>query len=260
MKHWPLIVAGLWLPGCAGVRAPLRHLPPTPKFSIITQLPSRHDAELNARFEQAYAAVARLFEHEGRPPWPGRCEVYCFQSRSQFEELVKRRAGVRPIPLSHAYQIATGSKVTIVLHNPLWFSHNPVYASFAHEVTHAFLTHYEGAAPLPAWVHEGLALHFEFRQPEATAAARRFEALATRGPRSDRLRALAAVLRAPVIDERDELSYAMAWRLVDVLLERDAGQFQRFVRSLKEGKTVDAALAAGYGWDSGQLARECVDQ
>lgn len=255
---WHLAVVALLLPGCAGVRAPVRRLPPTPKLSIITQLPSRRDAELTARFDEAYAAVARMFAHEGRPPWPGRCEVYCFQSRSRFEELVERRAQVRPPSRSHAYQIATGSKVTVVIHNPLWFSHDPVYASFAHEVTHAFLTHYAGTGPVPTWVHEGLALHFEFIQPEAKAAALRHRVLAARGSPRERLSALRAVLSAPAIEERDEVSYAMAWRLVQALLDRDAGQFPGFVRDLKGGKTLDEALSARYGWDSPLLVKECV--
>ena len=113
--RYTLIFAALAVAGCSAARAPLRNLPMSRRFAVTTQLPPRRDDELARRFEQAYTQVAELFGHTDEPPWPGRCEVYCLRSRQEFEGLVARLGQIRPHAESHAYQIATGSKVTILL-------------------------------------------------------------------------------------------------------------------------------------------------
>ena len=229
-------------------------------FAITTQLAPRHDDEVVRRFEQAYAQVAELFGHRGEPPWPGRCEVYCLRSRQEFERLVAHLGQIRPHAESHAFQIATGSKVMILLDSSAWLGQSQIFPRFAHEVTHAFLTHYAGLAPLPLWVHEGLAQHFEFQQPEAKADAKRHQRLMTEGLAQRRVKAMRAALRADAIDEADELAYAMTWRLVEELLAADRSRFAQFVRKLKAGACVEEALVQVYGWDAEQLVRRCAAQ
>jgi len=258
MTHGRFIPIVLAVAGCSATRAPLRHVPVSPWFAVVTQLPERRDDELVSRFDQAYAQVAGLFRHRDEPPWPGRCEVYCLRSRQRFEDLVIRFGQIQPHAQSHAYQIATGSKVTILLDSSGWLGQGQIYPRFAHEVTHAFLTHYRGVAPLPLWVHEGLAQHFEFQQPEARADAKRHLRLTTEESARERVRALRAALSAKVIDETDELAYAMTWRLVRELLAEGPSRFVQFVRRLKEGEAVDEALVQVYGWGSEQLVRECA--
>ena len=258
IARYALISAAFAVAGCSATRAPLRDLSTSHRFAIVTQLPSRRDDELIRRFEQAYAQVAELFGHTDEPPWPGRCEVYCLRSRQDFEALVARLGQIQPHAESHAYQIATGSKVTILLDSSVWLGHGQIYPRFAHEVTHAFLTHYAGLAPLPVWVHEGLAQHFEFQQPEAKADAKRHQRLMTEGSAQRRMKALRAVLSADAIDEADELAYAMTWRLVEELLAAGRSRFPQFVRRLKAGADVEEALVQVYGWSPEQLIKRCA--
>ena len=256
--RYTLISAALAVAGCSATRAPLRDLPMGQRFAVVTQLPPRRDDELTNRFEQAYSQVAELFGHTGAPPWPGRCEVYCLRSREEFEHLVARLGHIQPHTESHAYQIATGSKVTILLDSSAWLGHGQIYPRFAHEVTHAFLTHCAGRAPLPLWVHEGLAQHFEFQQPEAKADAKRHQRLRAEGSADERREALRAVLSADAIDEADERAYAMTWRLAEELLGTGHDRFPQFVRKLNAGAEAEEALEQVYGWSSEELVRRCA--
>lgn len=242
--------------GCAP--APLRQLPPTAHLRIRTQLPARYDDKLMKRFEAAYADVAARLGIQGAAPWPGVCEVQCYRSRPAFEAALLRVAGVAPGRGCHAYQIDTGSQVVLLIHSSGWFFYGSVFPSFAHEVTHAVLSHDGGPGRLPAWLHEGLAQHFEFKQPEAEPYRRWRQDLAERGDPIERVSAVRAVMAMPRIDEGDEASYAFAWRLVEMLLARQAGGFPAFVKALKNGAELDDALRDVYGWSQDDLVRRAA--
>ena len=247
----------LALVGCTS--GPLRQLRPTAHFVITTQLPARYDEPLAQRFEAAYADVAALFAHRSPPPWPGICDVRCYRSRAAFEEAVVSLGWVTPHPAARAYQIATGSRVVILVHSAAWRWHDQVFPSFAHEVTHAFLTHYKGLGRLPVWVQEGLAQHFEFRQPEAEAARRRHLDMVLSADGEHLASALRGTFAAATISADNDLSYAMAWRMVEELLARAPGLFSRFVQAMKEGKDPEDALGMVYGWRAADLIGRCAE-
>ncbi len=242
--------------GCGPI--PLRQLPPTAHLRISTQLPPRYDGKLAKRFEAAYADVAALLGITGHAPWPGTCDVRCYRSRAAFDEAVLRLGGVRASRESHGYQIDTGSQVVLLIYSTGWFFHGSVFPSFAHEVTHAVLSHYAGHGRLPAWLQEGLAQHFEFEQPEAEPYRRWQQDLAERGDPAERVSIVRAVMAMPRIEVADEASQAFAWRLVEMLLARQAGGFGPFVKALKGGASIDEALREVYGWSVDDLVRRAA--
>ena len=252
---------GLWFAGCAGLHGPARSVEGTPHFAVRSQLPARYDQRLRRRVEAAYAEVARLLGPLRDDAWPGRCEVVCLRSRERFERAIAERGQAQPHSDNHAYLFDTGAQLVLVVHNPAWVRHGQVFPAVAHEVTHAYLSRYRSTAPLPAWLEEGLAQHFEFQQPEAAASARRQRALACAGsPRARaRERALLRVMGADAIAEADESGYAQAWRLVEFLLHHDRDRFRQLVRGLKAGADTDDALRAAYGWGREALASKAAE-
>ncbi len=242
--------------GCAV--GPPRALPETPHFRIQTQLPRRYDERLPRRFERSYARLAALFNWTGPAPWPGKADVLCYASWRDFSAALERCGRVKACPGSHGYQVDTGSRVTILLHSTGWFFHGSVFPGFAHEVTHAFLAHYAGPGALPAWVHEGLAQHFEFLQPEARPYREWQWDLATRGDPRERAKTMRRVLAAPALAADDEEGYAMAWRLVEELLAQKPGSFPRFIRAMKQGASPDDAMRRAYGWGREALIARCA--
>ena len=256
VKTVAALAGALMLAGCG--QAPVRTLPATAHFSIKSQLPPRRDAELARRFEAAYAGVAGMFDHAGPAPWLGRCDVYCFRSRRLFERTVAHVGKVAAHESSSAYQIATGAQTAVVLHSPRWFGRGGLHASFAHELAHAFLAYYAGTGPLPVWVHEGLAQHFEFRQPEGEAKAAWQRDLAAWLTAEEKTAALLDALDAKAIAEDDEVGYAMAWLLVEALLARAPGSLRKFVRALKGGKAPEEALEEVYGLSAAELVSRCA--
>jgi hypothetical protein len=122
---------------------------------------------------------------------------------------------------------------------------------FAHETTHAFLQMYRRPAPVPRWLHEGLAVYMTVvndpaLRPLKTAPA---VAAARAGASLDRL--LAAVTG----DDLKIQEYSVAFTLVDYLQQAGKPKFKQFVLLLKEGKDQPTALKTAYGFDADGLSK-----
>lgn len=122
----------------------------------------------------------------------------------------------------------------------------------SHEVAHILLHRAteEALLPLPAWLSEGLA---EYGNVEPTDA---YDLYLTEAIRSGRLFPLTSLTAFPGKPEDILLAYGQARSVVRYLVEVYGPERMRaLIRALNEGKGIDEALRAAYGFDRRGLDR-----
>lgn len=177
-----------------------------------------------------------------------------------------------------AYYARTGDR-HIVLFRGDWLVEATTYRRFSllcHEVSHAFAWQVAGRGDLPAWLNEGLAMHFEKTVPGeefaldsgAVRARRRITTLdaLVRGEPRDLFR-LTEIARGPDWNARlpnaglNSLQYAQSFMMVQSLLGRSGLPAARdFLRHLAGGLPQDLAFRSAFGMPLDEFERAFVSE
>ena len=124
--------------------------------------------------------------------------------------------------------------------------------TIAHEITHLLLGQaiYSPMARVPAWLNEGLAMHFEI---DSRSRTYRIEKLAHQG-RLLKLRAMGAIPGKP---NDIDIFYAQSWSLVDFMI-RTYGEDRMYnlVAAINRGHKIEDAISYAYGFNIDQLETE----
>jgi len=180
--------------------------------------------------------------------WDGKCLVVVFAKQEflasfagKFDNHHTKR------PRGYFVLEARRSKdprlVHIAAYQPLKGGNEALREVLVHETTHAIVEVYRKSAPLPLWVHEGLAEYMTVLvDPTLRPAkqARAFEAAAADPYVSIRR------LFTRRFPASDLAAYSISMSLVECLHSVDAGGVMRFVELMKEGKPSEEALGRAY--------------
>ncbi|MCI0438567.1 MAG: hypothetical protein L0177_05490 [Chloroflexi bacterium] len=118
-----------------------------------------------------------------------------------------------------------------------------------HEMTHLLLDEAVGPGEtrVPAWLNEGLAMHFE-------AGARARASTVQDAARRDELLPLRSMGRVPGRPSDVRVFYAQAWSVVDYMMSAyDQSRMTELLRSIASGMRIEEALPAAYGMTLNQL-------
>jgi hypothetical protein len=216
-------------------------------FLIWTDWEPRYRKRLGEWLESAYAALCRQFELDpAENVFLAKCPVFCFKARGKFQRFGRDFDGYDARDATgYTRSIESNGHVHVVL---LRQGRTPVdFDRFAwtlvHESTHAFVHRLHSSRLIPHWVNEGLA--------EWTAEA----VLGDRCPAKEVASLASRVLvrhdvpTRPLLESAAPIEvheYPIAHSTVAYLLFSDSTRFRGFLKSLKSGDEVGAALSASY--------------
>ena len=226
----------------------------TPHFLFFSDADGRTTARFTAWGEALYDSLREQFGLPKRERvWHGKCVVLLFRNRAEFD------AYARTFDRHDAAQ--AGAYFAVEGHGPdgpqlvhMCFpldrrDERRLQELFAHEGTHAFFELYRAPGRLPLWLHEGLAEYMTTVNDRALRASKwPAAARAARSPAS-----LQRLFAREAGEEMTLDEYAVAFTLVDFLLDAGRERFKQFVDALKDGRPQNAALAAAYGFDLREL-------
>jgi hypothetical protein len=239
----------------------------TAHFLIFSNAPDKDTQQFVTWCEAVYANLCRQFEvGPSERVWDGKCILMLFQTRDQYKANARtfdrfttsvdktsgyflhecrEIPGVDPNTIPQLVHISLPVEKTIP---------QELQAVFAHETTHAFFELFRTPGHIPLWLHEGLAVYMEvFNEPALRGYQLRMakEYLATN-------KSLAPMF-ADKLEDLTPAQYGVSYTLVEDLLTLGGGKFKQFIINLKDGKEVDDALKAVYGFDSVALEKQWRD-
>lgn len=194
----------------------------------------------------------------GERLWDGKCLVLVFSQQWHLAEFA-RRFDDHYVQRPRGYFVLEGRQadgprlVHIASYQPLEGGNRRLREVLIHETTHAIVELYDRVAPLPLWVHEGLAEMMTVRadpelRPEKQAWAFRLAA-------ADPYVSIAALFDSR-FSAANVPAYSASMGLVECLHDITPGGVLRFVELMKEGVAPEAALASAYrGMDYAELER-----
>jgi len=195
---------------------------------------------------------SKVITHLGVGPeerlWDGKCLAVVF-ARQEFLATFARRFDDHHVRRPRGYFVLEARRrkdprlVHIAAYQPLKGGNQALREVLVHETTHAIVELYRKSAPLPLWVHEGLAEYMTLLvdptlRPTKQAGA--FKA-ATAMPYES-----IADLFTRDFPASDLTAYSVSMALVECLHRMQPGGVMRFVELLKEGKAPEEALALAY--------------
>lgn len=216
-------------------------------FLIFTDFAERDRPELIDWCEQMYAALARQFRLKpDEPVFLAKCPIFAFRSKQRFRRFAKHFDGYDSVDaLGYTRSIQANGHVHVVLLRQ--GSSREDFAPFActlvHEGTHAFVHRLFTSRLIPHWVNEGLA--------ELTAE----RVLGDRCPAKENAALLAkqfATYGWPIHDflarsgPLEVHEYPLAHSVIAYLESQGASCLTAFVRALKQGDSIEAALAGAF--------------
>jgi hypothetical protein len=175
-----------------------------------------------------------------------KCPVFCWRSPARFRKFARQfdgYTGVNAVGYTRSIEKNGHVHIVLLLHGRSEGDYDRFACTLVHEGTHAFVHRLHSNGLIPHWVNEGYAdliaeRVLQDRCPNAEKAA----LLARQYIRYDW--SIGHLLSDPGPIAVHE--YPLAYSLVDYLERSDSGRFASFVRGLKEGDTIGAALATNY--------------
>jgi hypothetical protein len=220
----------------------------TANFRLFHRQPRRLAEEVLRVAERTRADQSSKWFGAISITWEPKCRVYLYGSGGGY----RQATGAPATSPGHTEVSVEGGRV-IARHIHLHGPREPLLtAVLPHEVTHAVLAGRFGAAPVPRWADEGMAVLAEPRD--------RVEAHLRHLPRMRTDRLLYRVEQLVNLHDYPPpravgAFYAQSVSLVDFLSrQKGARRFSAFVRDgVRDG--YEASLRQHYGWDFAELER-----
>jgi len=224
----------------------------TEHFLHFSNLPMPCHQRLKRTNEDVYKSLSGTFGYrERRAPWDGKCEMYYFAKREQFDGFAVKVHSIRNASALGGFFHHGNREATVLIPSEtedkseaavLRLVNGMVY----HELTHAFTSLCGRLTPLNSWLHEGMAVYMEFQQePRDHPKRREMCRILAAAAGANRVLSWAESRERPrKADGGDTAGYAWAWSRVAFLYhlsERasDRGQVWRFIQLVKDGKTEE---------------------
>ena len=222
----------------------------TPHYILFSDADAAMTAQFTKWCEALYGNLCTQFGIEPKERvWDGKCVLMIFSGRPAFEAFARQfdEQDVRDAGAYFAWEsFPPGDPQLVHICIPL-DERDPrrLQELFAHEGTHAFFQLYRRPVALPLWLHEGLAEFMAVVNDPSLKARKSGAAMAIARAGSG----IQHVLACQMGEDLKIPEYSVAYTLVDYLQRMSRTKFKDLVRLLKEGKTVDAAMQAAYGFD-----------
>jgi len=222
----------------------------TPHYLVVSDAEAARAALFAKWCEPLYANLSRSL---GMPltqrVWDGKCMIFLFNAQKEFEDFAARFDHV-DATRRNAYYWVEGLNPAYPTLIHLAFSlqagdQQALQNLLTHEGAHTFFAVYQGRVRLPLWLDEGLAVYMALlndptlRQEKADSAAE----IAKSG------RSLREFLERPPDGVLTKAEYALAWSLVDYLMEASRPKFKQLINAIKGGQDERAAVKTAYGFD-----------
>jgi len=253
----------------------------TTHFIVRTEYGSKATVRFARDCEQLYNRFTKVFRMNGQSVWKKKLRVYVFADRNHFV-IHALKNGFTDAPRAGGYFHRHGDDIYVsIAPVPKGQSEERLRCILVHELGHAFLEYYyksgpvyrvvsvaanEAAAnvktkttilipqqPIPSWVHEGVAQHFEYlhapNMPNFVAA---IQFLRSSPPSLAEIR---RVLTLREIPPTDITAYRISWGFTEYLLDIPGGRFASFVRLLKDGVPEQEAFRRSFGVSRATMAR-----
>ncbi len=198
--------------------------------------------------ESMYAALCKQFDLDPAADiFPAKCPVFCWRSKAQFQRFARHFDGFDSSDsIGYTRSIPQSGHVHVVLlrQGRSLADFDRFACTLVHEGTHAFMHRLYSSKLIPHWVNEGFADLMTER------------VLGDRCPAGEN----AALLAAQIIHYEwpvgellrhegpiEVYQYPVAHSVVGFLESRGSERFAGFIRDLKAGHPLEAALASNYG-------------
>jgi len=180
--------------------------------------------------------------------WDGKCLVVVF-AKQEFLAAFAGKFDNHHVRRPRGYFVLEARRpreprlVHIAAYQPLKGGNQTLREVLVHETTHAIVELYRKSAPLPLWVHEGLAEYMTLLVDPALRATKQKAAfeVATANPYAS-----IRDLFTRNFPASDLAAYSVSMSLVECMHSVDAGGVMRFVELMKEGKPPKEALGLAY--------------
>jgi hypothetical protein len=214
----------------------------THEFLVATDIPAAQMAPFVAGLDRMHDFLCDLYGiPRGEPVWQGKCLVVAFLSEDDFRAfedgfMQSRLRGMHGI----CHQRSDGRVITACHRG----DDGPAFAHMlVHETSHGFNHRWMSPVRLPNWLNEGIAEWVGTKVVPGCDQVPLKEARAVEAMRSRRD-------VGPGFFEADNIEpvqYGIASGLVRFMATRDATKFAAFVKGIKEGAPVEAALRESFG-------------
>lgn len=190
--------------------------------------------------------------------WDGKCVAVVF-AKQEFLAAFAGSFDNHHLQRPRGYFVLEGRRpnaprlVHIAAYQPLRGGNRALREVLVHETTHAIVELYQRSAPLPLWVHEGLAEYMTLLMDPTLRATKQAPAfkVATAIPYTSIEPVFASVFPSSNI-----AAYSVSMSLVECLYAIKPAGVLHFVELLKQGVDPDDALAQAYdGLDTKELER-----
>jgi hypothetical protein len=193
--------------------------------------------KLSWKAEYYYKKILGHFGVQEFRPWEGKDkgEIYLYKTKADYIKATGAPEWSGGIAQSNMSRFATYED-----------SPNLMTAIFPHELTHIMFHLFVGKKEMPLWLDEGMA---QFEQEDDAAIYNRKRAIkwAIKNGSCIRLQDLLNMQAIP--QDNVDLFYAESASLVDHLItDNIRTSYGKFVTYLKNGATVEEALAKAYQW------------
>jgi hypothetical protein len=229
----------------------------TAHFLILSETDAATTAAFAKWSEPLFASLCAQFSLDRKERvWSGKCCLMLFKTQTQFRNYARIFDGASPSSGAMAYfrwerMVPSANPQLVHICMPVTDRGVGINQEiFAHETTHAFLQMYRRPAPVPRWLHEGLAVYMTVVNDPSLRQEhwRQAQDWARRGGTVDEMLGQARGVFFP------EFDYSVVYSVVDCLLKGGGARFKQFVCLLKDGKDQDTALRTAYGFDTAGLA------
>jgi len=216
-------------------------------FLIWTDCDPRTREQLRNWCEATYRELCTQFGlYSSGDIFLAKCPLFCWRSRARFLKFAREFDGYDgQEAVGYSRSIPERGHVHLVLLLPGRSREDldRFAGTLVHEATHAFVHRLFAARLIPHWVNEGLAeLMSERVLGPRCPAGEKAELLARQYVRYGwSIGDLIESSGPPAVHQ-----YALAGSLVAYLEQRDRPAFVAFIRGLKEGSSIDKALAESY--------------
>jgi len=222
----------------------------THEFLVASDIPSPQLAPFLADLDAMHDALCDLYGiPRGEPVWKGKCLVVAFLREDDYVAFEARFMKTDTRGTQGMCHQRSDGRVVTACHrgvDPAAFAHMLV-----HETSHGFNHRWMSPQRLPNWLNEGIAEWVGAR------VVRGCDQVPLKESRA------AAFMRTTggvgpaffTADNIQPVQYGIASGMVRFMIARDAQAFAAFVRAIKEGAAVDAALADTFGGSLDDLLR-----
>ena len=214
----------------------------THEFLVLTDIPADQMGPYVAKLDAMHDFLCDLYGiPRGEPVWKGKCLVVAFLKEADFLAFEAKFMHAAVQGVHGVCHSSSHGRVVMACHrgdDPSAFAHMLV-----HETSHGFNHRWMSPQRLPNWLNEGIAEwvgtqvvpgcnQVPLKEARARAYIQETQSL---GPDFF------------VADNIEAVQYGIASGMVKFLVAKDRKKFARFVRSIKEGTSVDDSLRDAFG-------------